>query len=319
MDGWTSTIKWPDSVHVFASDVETVKMDLGGGDKAAVSGISYRSRNETRNLASLFKPENPDIFQIALLHCNCGAAAEHEPYAPCSMDELSGAGFDYWALGHVHTRGILREKPHLVYPGNIQGRGIHERFERGCYLVAVDEGKVDLEFCPLDSVRWLRAEVSIDGIDSLDELDRALSAAIEDVGRRADGRPAVCRIDLTGRGALYADLARKDAVEGLLERAREEGEGLDPFVWVEKIEFRCAPEIDLDRRREGGDLIGQLLRIADDLRGEEDLAQALAPDLASLHEHRLARKALEDLSRAEIEDLLRQAEYLCVDLLGGDR
>ena len=42
---------------------------------------------------------------------------------------------DYWALGHIHKRQIVHEKPYIVYPGNIQGRQIKETGEKGCSLV----------------------------------------------------------------------------------------------------------------------------------------------------------------------------------------
>ena len=317
LDGWSASVQWPDGVHVFGGqDVETIEAAMAGRPVAAVSGISYPEKKETRRLAEAFRADNPDLFQIALLHCNCGASAEHEPYAPCQPGDLTSAGFDYWALGHVHTRNVVATNPHVVYPGNPQGRNIRETGARGCYHVTVtDDRAVDLTFFPLDTVRWATAEVRIDAIETVDELDRALAAAVADVRTGAEGRPAVCRIALAGRGALYGALNRDDAMADLLARTREEGSAEDPFVWVEKLDGQCGPAIDLERLRTRNDLLGQLLRIAQDLRDSETLAEALAPALGELDGHRRAGKALEHLTRDDLEALLRDAEYLCATLL----
>ena len=103
---------------------------------------------------------------------------------------------DYWALGHVHTRAVLRDqRPAVVYPGNPQGRHPYETGPRGAYLVDIDDdGTVALDFRELDVVRWARIDVPIDGLereqDLLDAADGALDAALADVGRPASCEPA---------------------------------------------------------------------------------------------------------------------------------
>jgi exonuclease SbcD len=321
LDGWSSSIDWPEGARIFGGEsVETDIIESGGRPVAAVSGISYPSRVEEHNLAANFHAEHPDLFRIALLHCNCGGNAGHEPYAPCKLDDLTGAGFNYWALGHVHTREILGENPHVVYPGNTQGRSIREPGERGCYVVTIDDsGRVETEFHALDAVRWLTAEVDIASLDSLNALDRAIADAIAGLRPRGAGGPVICRFSLTGRGALFGELSREGAVDDLLKRSRETGMAEDPFVWIEKIETRCGPEIDLEKRRGDDDLLGQLLRISSKARESEDMTERLAPALVDLHGNARAEKALEDLSPEELRGILAEAESLCVDMLEGDR
>ena len=82
------------------------------------------------------------------------------------------SGIDYWALGHVHTRQILRERtPTVVYTGNSQGRHPNEAGARGVYLVEVDaDGNVSLDFRPTDTVRWERATVDISALETEQDL-----------------------------------------------------------------------------------------------------------------------------------------------------
>lgn len=317
LEGWSSALTWPEQTTIFGGDdVQTVVVDSGGTPLAAVSGISYPTQRENRNLATLFQAERSDVFQIALLHCNCGGQTDHEPYAPCSPDDLIHAGFDYWALGHVHTMTLLNRRPHIVYPGNIQGRSIRETGPRGCYLITVGDDKdVKEEFCPLDAVRWFAKEVRIEELDTADQLEGALADAVDRVRDEAQGRPSICRLTLVGRGPLYGELNREGAVQELLERLREQGLEDEPFLWVERLKLRCAPAIDLEQRCQENDLLGELLRIANDLRGHEDLVKALSPAVAELHEHIRARKALAAMTPEQFHALLDDAANLCVDLL----
>jgi len=317
LEGWSSALTWPEQTTIFGGDdVQTVIVEAGGNPIAAVSGISYPTQRENRNLAALFRAERPDLFQIALLHCNCGGQADHESYAPCSPDDLIRADFDYWALGHVHTMALLNRNPHIVYPGTIQGRSIRETGPRGCYLMTVgDDRDVKEEFCPLDAVRWFAREVRIEELDTVDQLEGALADDVDRVREGAEGRPAVCRLTMVGRGPLYGELNREGTLQGLLERLREQGLEDEPFVWVERLKLRGAPAIDLEQRCLEKDLLGELLRITNDLRGDEDLVERLSLALVELHEHARARRALAELTPDDFHALLDDAANLCVDLL----
>ena len=318
LDGWSSALTWPDGVEVFGVRAHTLRVEQDGHPVAAVSGISYGHGRVTESLAQRLQPEAGERFQIALLLANCGGYAVHEPYAPCTLDALAAAGFDYWALGHVHEHAVLRQYPHVVYPGTAQGRHIRESGPRGACVVRVDQGKrVELQFHALDSVRWIAPSVSISGVDSVDALQRALEE--EALGGRdaAAGRPVVCRLILEGRGALYEELARDGALTELCASLRENLATEEPFVWVERLESRCRPEMDLARRQEQGDLLGTALKVAAELLDSDQLATQMAPALEDLFQHRRAGKALDELSATELRALVDEARWLCVELLEG--
>ena len=105
LDGWPSSLAWPDGVHIFGVDPEWKNIEKNGEVVAAVQGMSYPTRKVTDNLALKFcPPQSGSIFTIGLLHANVGANSAHPNYAPCTVEDLSTSGIDYWALGHVHTR-----------------------------------------------------------------------------------------------------------------------------------------------------------------------------------------------------------------------
>jgi DNA repair exonuclease SbcCD nuclease subunit len=320
LSGRQSPVDWPENVHFFGhDDVEDVTVEVSGEAIASVSGISYREPAERRNLAKRFKRRRQGLFNIGILHSNAGGEKGYEPYAPCDLSDLVNAGMDYWALGHVHERKILCKNPHVVYPGNIQGRSIREQGERGCFLVSVDpSGRVSLDFRPLDAARWASTDVDIGPFNSIDQLEAALFSAIEALSKKAGQRPVVCRISLTGRGPMYGELRRNGVVNDLLDHTRENFISKDPFVWVEGLSIDCAPEIDLERRRQVDDFTGFMLRKADELRGSKEAQAVLLDDvLKDLFSNYRVRRAIGGLTPDELEEMLKEAELLCLDMLEG--
>jgi len=324
MGRWSSMIEWPSQVHIFGPNkVETKTVKIIDEPIASVSGISYNKQKDRRNLAQKFKANNPDLFQIAMLHCNCGGDPNHKAYAPCRLSDLTGAGFDYWALGHVHEKRILSTSPYVVYPGNPQGLSIRESDERGCYIVSVNEDKkVEIKFCPIDIIRWISIEIKIDDISSVNGLDRKIAEIIDDLREEYDGgRSVICRIILTGRGPLYRELRQENIVADFLERAQAIGLSDVPFVWVQDIDVNCQPEIDLEKRRNINDLLGQILKVSKEIRdlfpdNEDDclaLKDVLIPALSELYENTRIAKLLEPLSPDDLKRLIREAELMCID------
>ncbi len=177
-------IEWPETVHIFNGNKVESKTVTGRDNVplALIAGISHAKSNETQNLTKKFGKEDPGVFHIGLLHCNVGSNTGHDPYAPCELSDLTHPGMDYWALGHVHERAILHTDPYVVYAGNTQGRNIREQGERGCWLVTVENRSVaDIRFCPLDTARWFRMNVSIDNMQTIDELERAIWNNIKEI------------------------------------------------------------------------------------------------------------------------------------------
>ncbi len=314
-DSRSASIEWPARVRIFGCrGVESASFEREGATVAVISGISHARKNETENLAKRFRRRESEPFHIGLLHCTVGPNTGHDPYAPCQLSELVETEFDYWALGHVHEKGLLEGAPMVVYPGNTQGRSFHEKGKRGCHVVTVEDGRVaKVEFCALDAVRWTEIDVPIDGVLSLDRLCLDLQAGLQGIIRQADGRAVICRVALRGRGPLYHELRREDAVGELRERSQESLAGEDQFVWVQGIDFRCRPEIDVEERRKGGDFLAQVLTIAGELADEP--SRARQRELSDLLANRAIRTAVDGFTDDEVRRMVEMAELICIDAL----
>ncbi len=140
--------------------------DLG----VAIHGQSFPDRAVTENLAAAYPPPKAGWFNIGLLHTSADGRYGHDTYAPCSLEDLTGKGYDYWALGHVHQRRVLAEDPWVVFPGNLQGRHVNEPGEKGFTLVTVEGGRVrELVHCPADDLQWVDLRIDVSRAASIED------------------------------------------------------------------------------------------------------------------------------------------------------
>lgn len=262
----SATVSLPPSVHVFGSTPEPVVIRRGDTELAHVYGISYTKSATYRNLAADFPRRPGGPFNIAVLHTNVGDRSGFARYAPCRLAELLESGYDYWALGHVHTRETLHtRRPIVHYPGNPQGLHTGEPGARGATLVKVsDAGTIDLHPVWTDVVRWHRARSSIDGLEAIDELVGAFAELAGNLRGTAADRMHIVRWTLTGNGPLHAALNRPGAGPELCDtlRAAEGIRAEGGVVWLERIELATGPARDMERLRNQQDYLGDILRLA---------------------------------------------------------
>lgn len=312
-------LSWPEEVTVFGTEeVETREFRTTAGELVTVSGISYRAADERRKLHRMFEKPGCDGYHVAVLHCSLASHRGRASYCECSLEDLAARGFDYWALGHVHTRKVVcTDSPCVVYPGNPQGREIRETGPRGCMVVRADGAArrpPELEFRALDAVRWDQSEVDLSGVETLDKVEDALIRRCGEL-RDAAERDLICRLRLTGRTPLFHDLCKPDTLRDLTDRARQQLTREAPFVWVEKLASAVRPPIDLASRAEEQDLLGEVLRYAASLADSGEPGETLGGTCDELLEHTRMARAVEAPDGGEWADILDQARLLCVDLL----
>ncbi|MGW1770940.1 metallophosphoesterase family protein [Streptomyces sp. NPDC002104] len=119
----------PPSVRWLGGDApESVTWhDLG----ITVHGQSVADPDERRDLAAGFPRAVPGAVNIGLLHTSLHGAWSRRVCAPADPRTLARAGYDYWALGHVHHRLVPGAGAFAAYPGNTHARGPAEAGGRG--------------------------------------------------------------------------------------------------------------------------------------------------------------------------------------------
>ena len=322
LDGWWARLKMPASAHQFREHAEAVSVDPQSSTGPVVCGISYPTREIRSSLLPGFPVPEPGRVTIGMLHASVGISTGHEVYAPCTVEELAATSYDYWALGHVHTRAILRDaSPMVVYPGNTQGRHPNERGPRGVYLVEVDDhGAMSPEFVATDSVRWERVDLRIDGIEDDGALFGRLEALVDDLVTRADDRHLVYRVRLEGRGSVHESLARSGSIENFISQLNQVWGSREPFAFCGGILNETRSRLDRAALAESRDFIGDFLALSDAASADETLVAELRQELAPLYDNARARRYLGNRLPAtdDMRDLVAAAEDAALGLLIDD-
>lgn len=306
--GWNGIDRWPDNVTVFRVD-EPEHVEVHRDDEllAVVTGVSYRERAESRNLALRFTRTAAPVPHVAVLHANVGGNPDHDPYAPASIGDLERTGHDYWALGHIHQRQTLARPAAdgtgawIQYAGNLQGRSpkASEQGEKGALVVHCRNGRFDEpEFVALDRVRFAEITVELDDHSDLGSVAEDLASRVDRAVDAAHGRLVLLRGVVTGAGPLHLELRR----DGRLEELREAlGDLLPPgevAAWT-SLRDRTRPpvapadvapaidvldglDVDLDALVAAVDEVASQLRVAPP-PGDELVAEARALALGLLH------------------------------------
>jgi len=271
----TRNLRLPEGATLLAARTpQTLQLPEIG---VAVHGQSFATRDVQDNLARSYPAPLPGLFNIGLLHTAATGRPGHASYAPCTVEQLAGHGYDYWALGHIHTREELLRDPWIVFPGNIQGRHVNEAGVKGATLVTVREGRVaEVAHRPLDTVRWHRLAVDCGGVmdmeQALERIRHALGAAID----VADGRLLALRLTLEGDCAAHAALARDPL--GTRERVRSAGLEVaeEEAFWIEAVRVNTRPLSGSTTARPSGDATGRLLGAIEALSGGAENATMTA-------------------------------------------
>tara|TARA_R110002049_G_scaffold2750_4_gene21925 strand:+ start:77925 stop:79208 length:1284 start_codon:yes stop_codon:yes gene_type:complete len=249
-----------------------------------VHGRSFRKRAETDDLSKSYPAPLSGMFNLGLLHTSLTGAEGHEPYAPCSPVQLSDKRYDYWALGHVHTRAeyVLDDAAPIVFSGNIQGRHIREFGPKGCVIVDIDShDQTTRQFHPLDVVRWIVCEIDVSAMTHVDEIHDAFQQWILATLPDLNGRLLVVRVRLTGRSTLHGELHRQvDQLEASL-RATAMACG-DEQTWLEKLRLKTSPPADNRVTADVDGPLASLQTIVDQFRSDPSLGNRVAEELSAL-------------------------------------
>lgn len=275
----TRSLDLPDNVHCFhhrqPSTIEFA--DLG----VAFHGQSFERRDVTDNIARDYPPARPGMLNIGVLHTALEGSSQHASYAPCTVDELSAKGYDYWALGHVHQARRVRERPYIVFPGNLQGRHVREPGSKGAYRVCVRDGLIDgLEHFSCDVLRWTELDVLADGVAERHALTARIMKALEGAASEGEGRTLAARITLTGRPDCYSEIVRDE--ERFIAEVRAAAVSLaGDRAWIEKVKLKIKPANDpagLVRQ----DAVAELARLLQEARGDAALIAQFRAEFSTL-------------------------------------
>jgi DNA repair exonuclease SbcCD nuclease subunit len=276
----TCELRRPDNVFAFeAQRATTIRFeDL----RVAFHGQSFRQRAVTENLAAHYPERVAGWLNIGVLHTALTGRVGHEPYAPCTVEDLCARGYEYFALGHVHQFEVVREAPWIVFPGNLQGRSVRETGPRGAVLVEAEgDAIVSVVRVILDVLRWEHVFVDVEGCSSVRDVcacgERELSRVVEVAG----DIPVAVRMTFRGRSPLHGELF--GGVLGVRAELQAAANAFGPGrAWVESVRLETEPAwsaAEIDAR---GDAVAELRAVLDEAPNDPDLVRALEAELAEM-------------------------------------
>ena len=216
---------------------ETVRLDTL---RVAIHGQGFGSQAVLENLAANYPAAIPGYFNIGLLHTSLDGREGHDNYAPCRLDDLRAKGYDYWALGHIHQREVLCDRPFVAFSGNLQGRNVRETGAKGCLLVTVEDSGPRAEFRALDVVRWERLVCDVAATTSAAAAaDRVRDSLVRLRSEHAP-TPLAVRVELVGESPCHNELmARPAKWEAEIRALALDAGGGD--IWLEKVKLLTRP------------------------------------------------------------------------------
>jgi DNA repair protein SbcD/Mre11 len=277
----TKKLRMPENVSFFP--VKKPATFLLDDLRIAVHGQGYADQVVVDNLAASYPDAIDGYFNIGVLHTALTGRQDHEPYAPCTVDDLKSRRYDFWSLGHVHTMEVVSEHPWIVFPGNLQGRHISETGPKGATLVIIDDMAVEsVQHHDFDTIRWDHIEIDVTeaghGYEAVSLVKKGLEAKIN-----PDDKIHALRLTITGRTAAHADLVlHQDLYRNQIRAASFE---IGENIWLEKIRFATRTAIDLDALFAHDDPVAGLLKSIRAMRAagaiDEKMIQEEFADLKS--------------------------------------
>lgn len=285
---WEDSIPLPDNAYEFGGEPERFVIDLKSGGKVEMAGISFMFRNTSEDLAIKLEGSK-GVFTVGCVHCDIDSQ-DDSGYAPSKLSDIVSKDIDYWALGHIHKRMVMHERPYVVYPGNPQGRNIKESGEKGAYVVTVTSNTVtELRFVPTQTIIWEKIEADITECDFHMFVER-VSSSIK--------KNSIIRLMINGRGTLDRMLrtAPDDIIKAIQDRSG---------CIVERIELNSKPEkLPITG---GNDLVSKVVEVSNSVVNidRKSLIEAICNTVTSKTH---LQKYFEDMNEDELRGLVRDAE-----------
>lgn len=271
----TKKLTLPDNVTVFSS--RFAQVHKVAGYKVALHGHSFASKAVADNLASSYKAKVEGHYNIGVLHTALEGYAAHPNYAPCTVAELHGKGYDYWALGHVHEFQQWKDQSTIVFPGNLQGRHVRETGRKGAVCVTVDDsGHSVVDRMYIDVLRWEILKVDVSDCANPDDVARKVGRGLTGL-LESDNVARAVRVVLEGKSRLHGVLTGDNTMVRAQVLAQAAAVDEDQ-LWVEKVKVATTP-LEAAAPREAREALGELQEIFAEASSDPDFLQHLQQQL----------------------------------------
>lgn len=303
VNGNIHPVTYPDNVFIFPDEnVRQFIYKRNGEALATIHGFSYENRSVTKKKVNEYKVNDHHIpFHIATLHGSLQNNQEHHTYAPFQISELINKDFDYWALGHIHQRQILKKEPFIVYPGNTQGRNRKERGKKGCYYVKLSNIESEISFIPLQAIEFISLQIDISTCQEVHQVETKIQQRLKAL--QTDHIPKLIDLQMFSNHEEHQNWETNDYFDEIIEIVNESSFYLDHWNYIYQYSF-ILEQNDIYELHEGDHFIGELTTHFKNT--------SIQPLLKELFNHRQGRKFLDHLTDNEEDFIKTKAQQLLI-------
>ena len=189
-------LTFPDNAVIFTSETpETVTFDIRG-QKVSVTGYGFTTPRLTVSPINGLRADTAADCRILCAHCDITDPLSDS--APVTVADLAASGFDYAALGHIHTSSVKKAgDTTYAYSGCLAGRDFEpgETGWKGALYVEIDDSRrVTATFVRFASHRYMRLRANCEGASQWPPIAERLA----DVIREQYSSSTSLRLILTG-------------------------------------------------------------------------------------------------------------------------
>lgn len=200
--------EFPDNVYIFAEP--TLSLISFDDLNVDVYGYAFTKSTMERNPFVGRKPLHPERINILCAHGD--TTSPISKYCPITENDIAESGFDYIALGHIHTG---KEPAKLgdtcyAYPGCLEGRDYTEAGHKGALtgtFIKDENGfRYDMKAIRFSKRRYAVERLNVTGASSNDELAEVISKAMVKSGY---GDDTLLRVTLEGNVTPDLKISKK--------------------------------------------------------------------------------------------------------------
>lgn len=319
LNSWLDILQLPDKVYRFGCEnVESVVYSKNGAPIADIYGISFEKKEVRKSIASKYKlNDNPSPISIAVHHGTIGNPGSHENYAPFKLEDILNQKFDYWALGHIHKRQVIREaEPMIVYSGNPQGRDFGETGAKGCYLIEIESGnKPAAEFIPTHLIRFEVINIDLTGESTVNSLSKKIEEAPKELENYDGNIGYILRIVLKGKTTLHKHLIKVGEIDELIKSLNDGQLMQSNFIWIDSIDLKTQPDIPIEEIEMQNDFPADIIKTFREYENDSGKLAELFNSVEAEFLNTVARRDFVGFNETRKKEILEKAKWKLIDEL----
>ena len=168
---------WSENVVIFYNHFSKIEFPEKNLRLCGSSFIcSYQEKSDT----DISVPDDK-MINILVYHGDVVTENQSSRYNPLTIRQIENSGFDYIALGHIHTASSVLKKGNVsyAYSGTPDGNGFDETGKKGVYIGNVCKHRTELQFYETSSRLYEKLNFDISSYSSNSRITRCIISELE--------------------------------------------------------------------------------------------------------------------------------------------